>query len=425
MVFGWGRKKAPEPASIVREIHLEEAQQIAADAHRRRSEQIITESSNTLHRTNDLIRELVAIRRELESDDLRMDDVDKRLRPLVVRGKKMLIEALKNNAVEIKPIRTYADMVRASEELGHHLKKTGNILGKQTRVIHVFADKYAARLKQILEEVDGNRKGLLTAVAKHQNDSGLASSVEEGIGNIRALENSARENAGKGKAAEREKEQAESRIQQVSGEIYEFKESEEYHGFLGLKDTMKAEEAARASLTAEVAAQFTKVSRPLGRYAHISADKDQKALLRRVLDGPYETMNRQDMDDVIMLLERARKAVLSGAISVKDTDKAVDAITQTQEAIGGFVERASGIATRIRDTSDMIRKSSPVGLHALEKELESLLEAKADAGKKIEDMSNATRLAASAIPAELVRVQESLRRLTGTRYQVLYQPPRE
>ena len=89
------------------------------------------------------------------------------------------------------------------------------------------------------------------------------------------------------------------------------------------------------------------------------------------------------------------------------------------------MERASGIAARIRDTSDMIRKSSPVGLHALEKELESLLEAKADAGKKIEDMSNATRLAASAIPAELVRVQESLRRLTGTRYQVLYQPPRE
>ena len=229
------------------------------------------------------------------------------LRPLVVRGKKMLIEALKNNAVEIKPIRTYADMVRASEELGHHLKKTGNILGKQTRVIHVFADKYAARLKQILEEVDGNRKGLLTAVAKHQNDSGLAGSVEEGIGNIRALENSARENAGKGKAAEREKEQAESRIQQVSGEISAFKESEEYHGFLGLKDTVKTEEAARASLTAEVAAQFTRVSRPLGRYAHISADKDQKALLRRVLDGPYETMNRQDMDGVIMLLEGAAK----------------------------------------------------------------------------------------------------------------------
>lgn len=425
MVFGWGRKKAPEPAAIVREIHLEEAQQIAADAYKRRSEQTITEASNTLHRTNDLIRELVGIRRELESDDLRMDDVDKRLRPLAVRGKKMLIEALKSNAVEIKPIRTYTDMVRAGEELGHHLKKTGNILGKQTRAIHVFADKYAGRLKQILEEIDGNRKSVLSAVAKHQNDSGLADSVTEGVDNIRALENSARENANKGKAAEHEKEQAESRIQQVSGEISAFKESEEYRGFLRLKDTMKAEEAARASLTMEVATQFTKVSRPLGRYAHISADKDQKALLRRVLDSPYETMNRQDMDGVIMLLERVRKAVLSGTISVKDTDKAVDAITQTQEAIGGFVERASGIATRIRDTSEMIRNSDPARLYALEEQLESLREAKAGAGKKIEDMSNATRLAASAIPTELVRVQESLRRLTGTRYQVLYQPPRE
>lgn len=425
MVFGWGRKKAPEPVPIAREIHLKEAQQIAADAHKKRAEQIITETSNTLHRTNDLIRELSDIRRELAGDDLRMDDVDKRLRPLVIRGKKMLIEALKNNAVEIKPIRTYEDMVRTNEELGHRLKKIGNILGKQTRVIHVFADKYAARLKQILEEVDGNRKSMSSAVARHQNDSGLADSVTEGVENIRALENSARENANRGKAAEHEKTQAESRIQQVSGDISAFKDSEEYVEFLKLKDAVKAEVAARASLTAEVSAQFTKVSRPLGRYAHISADKDQKALLRRILDNPYATMNRQDIDGVIVLLERVRQAVLSGSISVKDTDKADDAITQTQEAIGGFVQRASGIAARIRDTEDMIRKSNPVHLHALEGELESLQEARMEAGKKIEDMANATRLAASAIPSELVRVQESLRRLTGTRYQVLYQPPRE
>ena len=114
MVFGWGRKKTIEPEPEVRSIRLEEAPEISKEAHRRRSEQTITEASNTLHRTNGLIRELGRIRGDIEQDDLRTDDVDKRLRPMVVKGKRMLIDALRNNAVEIRPIRDYEDMMRAS-----------------------------------------------------------------------------------------------------------------------------------------------------------------------------------------------------------------------------------------------------------------------------------------------------------------------
>lgn len=424
MVFGWGRKKTVEPESEVRSIRLEEAPEISKEAHRRRSEQTITEASNTLHRTNSLIRELGRIRSDIEQDDIRTDDVDKRLIPLVAKGKRMLLDALRNNAVEIKPIRDYEDMVRANEELDHHLKRVGNILGKQTRVIHIFAEKYAARLKQILEEVDENRKSMTKATNRYQYDTELADSVAEGIRNVRALEQSVLDNAGRGRQAEREKADAEQHMQRVSGQIAEFKSSKEYSDLLKLQERMEEGEAARAALASEVSTQFTRVSRPMSRYVHVSSDKEQTALLHRVIKNPYDTMNRRDMDGVITLLEGIRKAVLSRSISVKDTDKASDAITQTEEAIGGFVERAADIEANVRGAAEMIKKSSPTRLDALEKDMESLQDDRRRADQKIVDTANAARLAAASIPAEIGRVQDSLLRITGARYQIEYAPPR-
>ena len=424
MVFGWGRKKTAEPEPVVRSIRLEEAPQISKEAHQRRSEQTITEASNMLHRTNSLIRELGRIRGNIEQDDLRTDDVDKRLRPMVIKGKRMLVDALRNNAVEIRPIRDYEDMVRANEELDHRLKKVGNILGKQTRVIHAFAEKYATRLKQILEEVDENRKSMTKAANRYQYDTELSDSVEEGVRNVRALEQSVLDNADRGRQAEREKADAEQSMQRVSGQMAEFKSSKEYSDLVKLRERMEEAEAARAALASEVSTQFTKVSRPMSRYVHVSSDKEQTALLHRVIKNPYDTMSRRDMDRVITLLEGIRKAVLSESISVKDTAKASDAITQTEEAIGGFVQRAADIEATIRSTAETIKKSSPTRLDILEKEMESLQDERERANQKIADTANAARLAATSIPAEIGRVQDSLLRITGARYQIEYAPPR-
>ena len=421
MVFGWGRKKPPEIPQV-RTIRLDDAAGIATDALKVRSERTITEAAAALHRTNGLIRELVQIRAELEADDINEDHIDKRVRPLAIRGKRMLVDALKSNALEIKPIRTYEDMVRAGGELEHRLKRVGNILGKQTRIIHMFAEKYAARLKQILEEVEAGRGQILEATSRHQRDTALAGNVTGGIEGVHSMERSIEENAAKLREAMGEDARMESRLHEIGAEIARFKESAGYRNLLALQDKEKEQRGEIASLKAEISAQFTKISRPLGRYSRITADKEQAELLERLQDSPFDTIGRAGQESVVMLLEGVRKATSSGSISVKDTGKAIEAIVQTQKAVDGFVSRISMAEERAHDTARQIEKAKPTELYRLEGEGRRLNESRDMLSGRIGEIENAMKRMVESVPNEIRSIHDSLERLTGARYDIEYSP---
>ena len=423
MVFGWGKKKAPPPAETVVRIRLEEAPGMAGEVQSKRSQNIVTEASNALHGTNDLIRELTRIRQELERDDLDMDDMDKRMQPLVTRGKRMLVDALRKNAVEIDPIRAPDDMARVAGELEHRLKRLGNILGKQTRVIHIFAEKYALRLKQILEEVEANRKSILALSGRHQADTGVANAVTNGVANVRALEGSVRENAQKHDAAEAEARRLDVQMAKLASEMERFRESDEYVRLLEMRRELEEHGDAKSRLSAEIAARFTSISRPLGRYERISADKEQTALLLRVQRNPYNVMNRREIGAVTELLGNVRRAVVGGSISVKDVDKATEAITRTVESMEGYADRVEGVETDIQKTRKMIADAEPVRLHEMEREMSSLHESKETALRRASETKAAVSLAVRSIPAEVTEVQRALLRLTGTKYIITYEGP--
>lgn len=423
MVFGWGKKKAPPPAETVTRIRLEEAPGTAEEVQAKRSQNVVTEASNILHGTNDMIRELTRIRQEMERDDLDMDDVDKRMQPLVIRGKKMLVDALRKNAIEIEPIRAPDDMARAAGELEHRLKRLGNILGKQTRVIHIFAERYALRLKQILEEVEANRKSIQGLSGRHQADTGVANAVANGVANVRALEDTVRENAQKHDAAEAEARRLDIQMAKLASETERFRESDEYMRLLELRRELEGHEDARSRLSMEIAARFTSISRPLGRYERISADKEQTALLLRVQRNPYDVMNRREIGAVTDLLGNVRRAVVGGSISVKDVDKATEAITRTVESMEGYVDRVEGAEADIQKTRKMIADAEPVRLHEMEREMSSLQESKETTLRRAAETIAAVNLAARSIPAEVAEVQRALLRLTGTKYNITYEGP--
>lgn len=423
MVFGWGKKKAPPPVETVTRIRLEEAPGTAEEVQAKRSQNVVTEASNILHGTNDMIRELTRIRQEMERDDLDMDDVDKRMQPLVIRGKKMLVDALLKNAIEIEPIRAPDDMARVAGELEHRLKRLGNILGKQTRVIHIFAERYALRLKQILEEVEANRKSILGLSGRHQADAGVANAVANGVANVRSLEETVRENAQKHDAAEAETRRLDVQMAKLASEMEMFRESDGYMRLLELRRGLEGHEDARSRLSMEIAARFTSISRPLGRYERISADKEQTALLLRVQRNPYDVMNRREIGAVTELLGNVRRAVVGGSISVKDVDKATEAITRTVESMEGYVDRVEGAEADIQNTRKMIADAEPVRLHEMEREMASLRESKETALRRAAETMAAVNLAVRSIPAEVAEVQRALLRLTGTKYNITYEGP--
>ncbi len=422
-MFGWSKKKPQKPVTETRVVNLDDAPRVAQEARQRREESAVQAASTALHNTNDSIRELVKIHHDLDRDKVMIEEVDKRIRPLVVKGKKMLVETLRNNAIEIKPIHNYDDMIRANGELEHHLKKMGNILGKQTRIIHAFAEKYATRLKQILEEMDANRKAISKRIVQYQADESLALGVVEGVKSIHILEESVRDNYNRQTQTAAKLEEITQEISKAMGAIDTFKSSIEYAKLQDLQKTLDMGKNDRDLLISEVATQFTKISRPLDRYVHVSADKVQSALLRRVIQNPYGTMTKGEQEDVLTLLEVIRKAVATESISVKDVDKAEAAIIQTQKSIPDFVSRAYDVDELIRGVHKQIQESDPDRIERLQDRLHLLQNDMENTKRRIEDAKNAAQSAANAIPIEIASIQKVLYSLTGVRYNVKYNIP--
>ena len=68
-----------------------------------------------------------------------------------MRGKKQVIDVIKKGVIQLPEISSINDAEKLDSALNQLLKKLGDVLGRQTRVIHIFAKKYATQLKGNLE----------------------------------------------------------------------------------------------------------------------------------------------------------------------------------------------------------------------------------------------------------------------------------
>ena len=142
MVFGWGKKKPLEP-TVERKldnqnISLTDIPRIVSDLSKLRESQTLSEIKNLRNNTAPLIDDLMKIGIVLEKDDLKIDDIDKHLAIIVVRGKQQVIDILKKDVKNLMQVSTIDDAKKLDLFLNQVLKKVGDVLGRQTRVIHIF-----------------------------------------------------------------------------------------------------------------------------------------------------------------------------------------------------------------------------------------------------------------------------------------------
>ena len=160
MVFGWGKKKSLEPpverTSANQNISLSDVPQIISDLSKLRESQTLSEIKNLRNNTAPLIDDLMKIGIVLEKDDLKIDNIDKHLAIIVVRGKQQVIDILKKDVKNLMQVSTMDDAKKLDYFLNQVRKKVGDVLGRQTRVIHIFAKKYANQLTSNLKIMNAN-----------------------------------------------------------------------------------------------------------------------------------------------------------------------------------------------------------------------------------------------------------------------------
>jgi len=423
MVFGWGKKQQEEKPvgknHHEKEIQISDVHKVVTELNELRKSQIISEMKHLRNNTEPLIVDLMKIGDVLEKDNLKVDDIDKHLATIVVRGKKQVISVIKKDVTHLPEISSIDDVKKLNSTLDLVLKKVGDILGKQTRVIHIFAKKYATQLKGNLEVMNRNQSEIHNLLKNYDSEERISNEILDALNQIKILNERLVEKNQKINDINQSIGSLDEKISLIQNSIEKIKSSDNYRKYIDLKNALDTFGAQKLKIKNEIDAQFTKISRPLGRYEYGSSlDKEQKNLLTKLVKNPIDVLLPQNMDSIIIILENVRKGITSESISVKDVDKSLSQITETEEALDGFVKQISEYSEKYKIMKNDLNSLNSDELVSLEHEFVKNTSFKEDSRLKSETLQGDIDEIDSKIPQIVSEIEEKLRQFSNTKYTV-------
>jgi hypothetical protein len=347
MVFGWGKKKSQQDISEVphqkKQVLLFDVPNIVNEIRSIHTKTIIAEAKTFRNKINSSCETILHIATDLERDTLKVDDIDPLLKRLVERGKKEVISTIKRESiVQLPEINSYEDVKIFNTTTTRMLKKIGDTLGRQSRVIHIFAKKYAGKLKGDLKVMTDRNDEITTTITNH---SELETKIEQIFETIKKIEQSKKliiDLSGRQKLTKKTIADLVITIERDEKDIKNIKNSSEYTEFLQINEKLDSLSSEKNKIKNEIGLQFTKISRPLNKYVYVSSlDKPQKKLLENLIENPYDVLTDANKQDIIQILESTQRGIKSGSVSVKDADKSLSQIDETYSLLPAFIEKIS------------------------------------------------------------------------------------
>lgn len=424
MVFGWGKKRQ-EKTSVEeipqnKEILLADVPKIIDDLTSLRKSQTLSEINDLRNKTAPLIDELTKIGNLLEKDNLNIDDVDKHLAIIVIRGKKQVIDMIKKDVVSLPKISSFEDAEKLNSVLNLILKKVGDVLGRQTRVIHIFAKKYAAQLKENLAVMNSNHSEISDLLKHYDSTKSLSQETLDIIKQIKNFTKLRKEQSQKIDDITKNMIKLNEKMLSIQNSIGEIKSSDNYEKYQNLKNTLDKHVNQKSKIKNQINTQFTKISRPLSRYEYASSlDKDQKSILSNLVSEPFDVLTNKNKDSIITILENVRKGILSGSISVKDDEKTFSHITETEESLDGFVHQVSEYHEKYREIQNDLNSLMPKELISLENDLAKNTSTLNELQLKSETFQDEISEIDLKIPELVSEIEQKLRQFSNTRYTIL------
>ena len=425
MVFGWGKKKTQKESSVTeipqkKEVALSAVSQTVIDLENLRKSQTINEIRILRNSTEPLITDLIKIGTLLEKDDLKIDDIDKHLAIIVVRGKKQVIDVMKKGIVSLPEISSEDDLEKLNSTLNQILKKVGDVLGRQTRVIHIFAKKYATRLKEILEVMNSNHSEIAKLIKNYESTKTTSIEINDMIHKVNDAKKIKFENSQKIENIQEKIKSLNQKILDVTVSIDKIKSSENYHKYSTLKKNLESFISTKSRIKHSIDEQFAKISRPLSRYEYGSSlDKDQKVILSKLVADPIDVLLPQNKDAIIIILENVRKAISSGSISVKDVEKSQYYITETEESLDGHLQQIADYFKTYEKMVQDVEHLTSKELTGLEQELTKNMSVKTDFQAKSQNLTEEISEINIQIPLLISKIEDKLHRFSNTKYHVL------
>ena len=423
MVFGWGKKpkrQEPEISPQKKQVLLSDISNVVDGIRSIRTKTIIAESKTFRNKIKSSCETILHIAIDLERDTLKIDDIDIHLKRLVERGKKEVISIIKRESiVQLPEINSYDDVENFNTTAGRMLKKIGDALGRHSAVIHIFAKKYAGKLKDDLKVMTDRNDEVTTMIT---NYSELETKIEQIHEAMIKIEQSKKSITDFGEQQKRDKkniEELDTKITYNEQEIKDIKSSSEYTEFLQTNENLDSLSSEKNKIKGEIELQFTKISRPLNKYVYVSSlDKPQKKLLVTLTENPYDVLIDSNMQDIIQILESTRKGVQSGSVSVKDVDKSMSQIDETLSFLPGFIEKISAFNRSKNDIENKLLGFNNEQLRQKESALSMHKNDKLSLESKIRTTEKELKDTIELIPRYVRSIESILNQISAVQYAI-------
>ncbi len=428
MVFGWGKKKeekkeenhAKQEIPQNKEIQYADIPKIIADLKQLRESQTTSEIKHLRNSTAPLIEELIRIGNVLEKDSLKVDDIDRHLAIIVVRGKKQVISVIKKDVVPLPEVKTIGDASKLNSLLGQILKKVGDVLGRQTRVIHIFAKKYAEQLKNNLEVMNSNHAEIQKLLKNYQDGKDLSEQILKSVDEIDKIKKSKEHKIAKISETKNLLQKTNASVSLIENSVEKIKSSEHYKKYLELESSLDSLTNKKSQIKNSIYAQFTKISRPLSRYEYGSSlDKEQKNLLTQLVNDPFDILLPKNRDPIITILENVKKGIVSGSISVKDQDKSMQQITEVEESLDSLISRVLEHSEKLNSLQNELDSYDLTEFNNKKNDLEKNHSLQKALQLKLESFQEEVNECEAKIPAVICEVQTMMQNYSNTKYVVL------
>ena len=427
MVFGWGKKKNVEydepvenVTSISQTITLDEIPKILDDIVILRKGTLAAEIKSHRNRIDPQREVLLKIANELSEDELDPDKLDPHFQIMVNRGKKEVISSIKKEFANPFPdINSPDDIMRFKKATAAGIKKVGDMLGKHSRVIHIFAKKYAKKLKEDLENLTENLKDVDELIDNFNNTENSVQTINELLSSRnKTLEKLSKQNSRMNELKSSITDKNE-KITKFKNEIKEIKSSSDYKTYLDVKSQLSDCDSEEVKIRHHVNDEFTKISRPLGKFVHISShDKELKDLTAKLASTPYDVLDIDNISGIKKILDYIVTGIDSGSVSVKDISKSKDSVAEIKNLIPSLISIKEKFETKKHELIIKLENFDSKSLQTAENNLKREESNISDTLSKLKIFEDENLDLTHSLPTILHQIERNLKDVTSTSYTI-------
>ena len=427
MVFGWGKKKKVEFEETIENIpsafqtvSLDEIPKVLDNIVSLRKKTLTAEIKSHRNRIDPQREVLLKIANELSEDELDPDKLDPHFQIMVNRGKKEVISSIKKEFANPFPdINSPDDIMRFKKTSTAGIKKVGDMLGKHSRVIHIFAAKYAKKLTEDLKDLTEDLKDVDELIDNFNTTENSVQTINELLSSRnKTLEKISKQNSRMNELKSSINDKKEKTIK-FENEINAIKNSSDYKTYLDVKSQLSDCDSEEVKIRHHVNDEFTKISRPLGKFVHISShDKELKDLTAKLASTPYDILDTDNISGIKKILDSIVIGIDSGSVSVKDISKSKDSVAEIKTLIPSLISIKEKFETKKHELIIKLENFDSKSLQTAENNLKREESNISDTLSKLKIFEDENLDLTHSLPTILHQIETNLKDVTSTSYTI-------